>query len=147
MASPTGHSYPSPEEAQMNEGTAYPYPIAPQQQQPQQAPQAIMNPGHQHHQHQQSRHSSQAPEAYMPREIAPHPAPFGSHPGNPEFGIPQMHQPSLQPTQPMNPFDPSGSPVSKKTKAGRACDQCRTKKVSISALPSFVLFPALSLAF
>ena len=141
MASPSGHTYPSPEEAEMNEGTSYPYPIAPQQQQ-QQAPQAVMKSGQQQQLHQQSRHPSQVSEIYIPREIAPHPSPFNNQ-GNPEYSIPQIQQQNLQPAQQLNPFDVSGSPLMKKAKAGRACDQCRVKKVSFSALQGFILSPML----
>ena len=173
MATPPAHTYPSPTQAQISDGSAYPYHGLSQHQHQQQAPQAVMSPQHMspphmgsphisrphsnpQHQHDprafdsssRSRTASQAPEMRAPREIAPHPGSFGTYEGNPEFDM-QIHQQSLQQMAQQSPqqmqtgtIDGTGSPVIRKPKTSRACDQCRMKKVSGSAILSCFLHSA-----
>ena len=120
MATPPAHTYPSPTQAQISDGSAYPYHGLPQHQHQQQAPEAVMSPQHMSppqmssphmsppHMSPQNQHDprsfdsssrsgaeSQAPEMRAPREIAPHPGSFGTYQGNSEFDM-QIHQQSLQ---------------------------------------------------
>lgn len=172
MATPPAHTYPSPTQAQISDGSAYPYHALPQHQQ--QAPQAVMSPHHMNsphmspphmspphmspqHQHDprsfdsgsRSRTASQAPEMRAPREIAPHPGSFANYQGNHEFDM-QIHQQGLQQMAQQSPqqmqtgtIDGSGSPLIKRPKTSRACDQCRTKKVSDFAILSCFLHSAM----
>lgn len=122
MVSPP-HSYPSPTQAQISDGTHPFYAPAPQQQQ--HAPQAVMDPQHRPREH--SIPSNQGAEDYASRPVAVHPQPYNNNLGNPEYPMQQM-QPQI--TQQSPQVDPSGTPLSKRPKTSRACDQCRSKKVS-----------------
>ena len=122
MVSPP-HSYPSPTQAQISDGTHPFYAPAPQQQQ--HAPQAVMDPQHRPREH--SMPSNQGAEDYASRPVAVHPQPYNNNLGNPEYPMQQM-QPQV--TQQSPQVDPSGTPLSKRPKTSRACDQCRSKKVS-----------------
>ena len=122
MASPPPHSYPSPTQAQISDGT-HPHPFYAAQQQ-QHAPQAVMDPQHRPREH--SMPSNQGAEDYASRPVAAHPQPYNNNLGNPEYPMQQMQQVTQQSPH----VDPSGTPLSKRPKTSRACDQCRGKKVS-----------------
>ena len=93
----------------------------------------------QHH----SRNPSQAPEPHAPRDIAPHPQSYSDYQGHPDYGL-QMQHHGFQQMQQHDPqhmqassTDASATPVMKREKARRACDQCRLKKVSLLACSMF----------